>query len=144
MNMRKITSMTMLVSFVILVFNSIVLYIAPEGRVAYWADWQFCGLTKSQWGDQHVTIGVLFLIAGLLHLYYNWNPILAYMKNKAREVRVFTGSFNIALTVSVLFVIGTYYSLPPMNTILNISDSFKQAGSKNMGNHPTAMRSYQP
>lgn len=126
----------MFLSFVILVFNSVVLYIAPEGRVAYWADWRFWGLTKSQWGDQHVTIGVLFLIAGVLHLYYNWNPILAYMKNKAREVKIFTGPFNIALAISIAFVIGTFYSLPPMNIILNISDSFKQAGSRKYGEPP--------
>ncbi len=75
----------MLFSFVVLIFNSIVLYIAPEGRVAYWSDWRFWGLTKSQWGDQHITIGFLFLAAGLLHVFNNWNLILAYLKNKARK-----------------------------------------------------------
>ena len=39
MNLRKITSLTMLVSFVPLVLTNIILYIVPHGRVAYWADW---------------------------------------------------------------------------------------------------------
>ena len=42
--MRKITSMTMVWSLIILILNSIVLYVVPEGRVSYWADWRFLGL----------------------------------------------------------------------------------------------------
>ena len=126
----------MLLSFVVLIFNSLVLYIAPEGRVAYWSDWRFWGLTKSQWGDQHVTIGFLFLAAGLLHLFYNWNLILAYLKDKARKIKIFTLSFNIALVLTALFVFGTYYSYPPMTVILHVSDSFKAAGAKKYGEPP--------
>jgi len=136
MNMRKITSMTMLVSLVVLIINSIVLYVVPEGRVAYWADWRFWGLTKTQWGDQHVTVGVLFLIAGFLHIYYNWKPIVAYMKNRAREVKVFTGSFNVALAVTAIFIVGTYFMIPPMSTIMDISAHFKDAGSTKYGEPP--------
>ncbi|MGB3224089.1 MAG: DUF4405 domain-containing protein [Desulforhopalus sp.] len=50
MNMRKIVSMTLLVSLVVQVVNSVVLYIVPEGRVAHWANWIFLGLTKEEWG----------------------------------------------------------------------------------------------
>lgn len=126
----------MFLSFVVLIFNSVVLYIAPEGRIAYWADWRFWGLTKNQWGDQHITIGFLFLAAGLLHLFYNWNPILTYLKNKVRKLKIFTLSFNIALIVTAIFVIGTYYPFPPMSTILHVNESFKQAGAKKYGEPP--------
>lgn len=136
MTIRKITSMTMLVSFVVLILNSLVLYVVPEGRVAYWADWSFLGLSKSDWGQQHTTVGFLFLAAGLLHAFYNWSAMVAYMKNKARQVKVFTGSFNIALALTVVFVIGTYYQIPPMSTIITISDSFKDGAEEKYGNPP--------
>lgn len=136
MNMRKITSMTMLLSLIVLIINSIVLYVVPEGRVAYWADWRFLGLTKEDWGAQHTTVGFLFVFAGLLHLYYNWNPILAYMKNKARQIKVFTGPFNVALAITVIFVVGTYFHIPPMSTILEISGHFKNAASEKYGEPP--------
>jgi len=68
MNMRKITSLTMLISFVLLVLTSVILYIVPQGRVAYWADWHLLGLSKSQWGNLHINLGFLFLLAGFLHL----------------------------------------------------------------------------
>ena len=136
MNIRKITSMTLLLSLVVLTINSIVLYVVPEGRVANWATWSFIGLTKGDWGAQHTTVGFLFLVAGILHIYYNWNPIVAYMKNKAREVKVFTGSFNVALALTVIFVVGTYYNVPPMSTIVEISEHFKDAAAKTYGEPP--------
>lgn len=136
MNMRKITSMTMLVSILLLCVNSVVLYIVPEGRVAYWADWHLIGLTKSQWGDQHITVGVLFLVASILHVFYNWSPIVAYMKNKAKEIKVFTGSFNVALILTILVAVGTYYEVPPMSTILDIGSAIKDGGAEKYGEPP--------
>lgn len=136
MNMRKITSMTMLLSLIVLAINSIILYVVPEGRIAYWADWKFLGLTKGDWGAQHTTVGVLFLIAGILHIYYNWKPMVAYMKNKARNIKVFTGSFNVALVVTAIFVVGTYYHIPPMSTILDISESVKDSATVKYGEPP--------
>ena len=128
--------MTMLLSLLVLILNSVILYVVPEGRVAYWADWKFFGLTKGDWSAQHTTVGVLFLIAGLLHIYFNWKPIVAYMKNRARQVKVFTASFNVALVLTVIFVVGTYYNIPPMSTILEISDSFKDSASDTYGEPP--------
>jgi hypothetical protein len=136
MNIRKITSMTLFLSLVVLTINSIVLYVVPEGRVANWATWSLLGLTKGDWGAQHTTVGFLFLGAGILHIYYNWNPIVAYMKNKAREVKVFTGSFNVALALTVIFVVGTYYNVPPMSTIMEISEHFKDTAAKTYGEPP--------
>jgi hypothetical protein len=136
MNMRKITSMTLLLSLIVLIINSVILYVVPEGRVAYWSNWTFLGLSKTDWGEQHTTIGFLFAFAGILHIYYNWKPIVAYMKNKAKEVKVFTGAFNVALALTVIFIVGTYIHIPPMSTILNISDGFKVSASKKYGEPP--------
>ncbi len=98
--MRKITSLTALVSFLLLLLNSIVLYIVPHGRIAYWADWRLWGLTKTEWTNQHVIIGILFLLAIFIHTFYNWTLIVAYLKNRARKLRIFTHEFNIELLLA--------------------------------------------
>ena len=126
----------MLLTLVVLTVNSIILYVVPEGRIANWADWYFLGLTKGDWGAQHTTIGFLFIFAGILHIYYNWKPIVAYMKNKAKEIKVFTGSFNVALVLTVIFIVGTYYNVPPMSTIMEISEHFKDTAAKKYGDPP--------
>jgi hypothetical protein len=48
--------MTMFVSFILVGITSIILYIVPHGRVAYWADWHLLGLTKTEWGNLHINV----------------------------------------------------------------------------------------
>jgi hypothetical protein len=136
MNMRKITSMTMVWSLIVLVFNSIVLYVVPEGRIANWADWRFWGLDKHDWSAQHTTVGFLFIFAAMLHIYYNWKPILNYMKDKAKKFKVFTAASSIGLGLTVIFVIGTYLDVPPMSTIVEFSEQIKEGAAKKYGDPP--------
>ena len=126
----------MFLSFLLLIVTSIVLYVVPEGRVAYWSDWRFMGLTKTLWGDVHINLGVLFLVSGFLHLYYNWKPMVTYMKNKVKQLKIFTPDFNMALAVTLIFTFGTILHIPPMSTILDFSASFKDAGAKKYGEPP--------
>ena len=133
MKLRKITSLTMLISFILCIITSVILYIEPHGRVAYWADWRLWGLSKTEWDGLHINLGVLLLLAGLLHVYYNWKTITAYLKDKARQVKVFTIDFTIALLITLAFGVGTYFNVPPMSTILEIGESIKDAGSVRYG-----------
>jgi len=136
MTLRKIISLTMLLSFVLCLLTSVILYIVPEGRVAYWADWRLWGLSKTEWGNLHINLGFLFLITGLLHIFYNWNAVAAYMKNRAREFKVFTASFNVALVLILVVGFGTYWKIPPMSMVLNFGHSFKDAAAKKYGEPP--------
>jgi len=78
--MKKITSLSLGISFLIMSYTGIFLFLAPHGKVAYWSDWHLWGLTKNQYGDLHTTSMVSFLILGGLHIYYNWKPITSYIK----------------------------------------------------------------
>ena len=133
---RKITSLTALLSFILLMLTSVILYIVPAGRVAYWADYRLWGLTKGEWGNLHINLGVLFLLAILLHTYYNWNAIMAYMKNKAKEFKLFTREFNAALVLVVLFSLGTYLEVPPFSIIISIGESVSADAEKFYGEPP--------
>ncbi len=136
MNLRKITSLTMFISFILCILTSVILYITPHGRVAFWSEWRLWGLSKTQWSDLHLNLGVLFLLAGLLHVYYNWKPITAYLRDRTRTLRVFTVNFNIALILAIAFGLGTYFHVPPMSTILDISESIKDAAAARYGEPP--------
>ncbi|MCB2146044.1 MAG: DUF4405 domain-containing protein [Deltaproteobacteria bacterium] len=134
--MRKITSLTATLSFVLMVATSIILYLVPQGRVAYWADWRMGGLTKTQWGDIHITVGLLFLLALSLHIYYNWKPLMAYLKDRTRRMKVFTPAFNVALAVCVLTVAGTLFAVPPFSWVLDFNAALKDAGAEKYGEPP--------
>lgn len=133
---RKITSLTALLSFLVTLITSVILYIVPEGRVAYWADWHLLGMTKTQWGDVHTTVGTLFLLALLLHIWLNWKPLMNYMKNRAREMVVMTGPMIVSFLLVVMVVAGTLIGLPPMSTLLDYGAQIKEQATETYGNPP--------
>ena len=136
MNLRKITSLTALLSFVCMVVTSLILYIVPQGRVAYWADWTLLGLDKTQWGDLHINMGLLFLLSIGLHIYYNWKVILAYLKDKARQVKIFTPDFNAAFVLTLAILAGTLLAVPPFNWPLLLNTHIKDAAAVKYGEPP--------
>ena len=136
MDLRKFLSLTLLISLVPLLITSVVLYIVPEGRVAYWSDWKMLGLSKTQWGDIHINLGWLFLFAGIFHLYLNWRPIVSYMKNRVRELKVFTLEFSFGFLLTLFFIVGTLLGIPPLSTILDFGTSFKEAAAIKYGEPP--------
>ena len=136
MNIRKITSLTILVSFTLLILTSTVLYIVPHGRVAYWSDWHLWGLSKTQWSNLHVNLGLLFLLAGFLHIFYNWKPILACLKDTNGRTRVFNASFNTALLLCLVVGAGTLLDIPPMSTVIRFGESIKEQAAEKYGEPP--------
>jgi len=136
MKPRKIISLTMLTSFVLLVLTSVILFIEPQGRVAYWSDWRLWGLSKTQWGDLHLNLGALFLLAGIFHLVYNWKVITAYLKDKAKHMKVFTPNFNLALAVTFVVAAGTLLNLPPMSTLVSMGSRITERANQKYGEPP--------
>src|SRR6056297_1208922 len=136
MNMRKITSLTSLVAFVLLLLSSVVLYIVPAGRVAYWADWRLWGLSKESWGAVHINLGVLMLIAMVFHVYYNWGSIVSYLKNKKKELRVVTADFIVSVVVTLLVIVGTLAGVPPLSSIIHLGEKISETANIQYGEPP--------
>ena len=136
MKIRKITSLTASLAFILMVLTSIVLYIVPQGRVAYWADWRLWGLTKTDWGNIHINLGLLFLIALFLHVYYNWAPLISYLKDKAKRIKVLTPEFNVALVITGVFIVGTAFLWPPFIWVMDLNNHFKDNGAEKYGDPP--------
>jgi hypothetical protein len=104
--------------------------------VAYWSDWRLLGLSKTDWGNIHINLGLLLLLSIGFHIYYNWKPIMAYLKNKTRQLIIFTPDFNVALSVVFIFIVGTYFLVPPFSWVLGLSTSVKDAAALKYGEPP--------
>jgi hypothetical protein len=119
-----------------MLLTSVILFITPQGRVAYWADWRLWGLTKTDWGNIHINLGLLFLIALSVHIYYNWKPLISYLKNKAKQIKVFTPEFSLALAITLVFIFGAYKLVPPFGWVMSLNEHFKDAGAEKYGEPP--------
>lgn len=136
MSLRKTTSLTTLLSFVLLLITSIILYVTPQGKIAFWANWKLMGLGKEQWGALHTNIGLLFIIAGLLHTILNWKPIVTYMKSKTKKLKVFTVDFNVALAITLFIALFTLLGLPPISGIQGFNEKLKNTAAEKYGEPP--------
>ncbi len=136
MNLKKTTSLTMLLSMIIMTYTGIMLFITPPGRIANWANWELLGLTKEQYADIHSTFMVLFIVATVLHIYYNWKPMTSYMKNSAKQMIVFTSDMIIAISFTIVFFIGAVYQITPFSTFLDFGSDIKESWEKEYGTAP--------
>ncbi|SDK31927.1 protein of unknown function [Maridesulfovibrio ferrireducens] len=133
---RKITSLISFFAIIVMSLTSVILYLVPQGRVAYWADWKFLWLTKEQWGDIHICTGVLFLFVSILHIWLNWKPITAYLKKKAAAATFSSTAFFISIFITLYVVVGTLAGLPPMKQVLEFSTHLKTQGEIKYGVPP--------
>lgn len=136
MKLRKIVSLTALLSFVLLLLSSVVLYISPSGRIANWVNWRVLGLDHHQWGDLHTNLGLLFTVVCLIHTVINWKCIVVYLRNKACQLRIFTGDFMVAILITFLVVLLTVLHLPPLNGVQKLNDKIQKSSVDRYGIPP--------
>ncbi|MEA2090795.1 MAG: DUF4405 domain-containing protein [Campylobacterota bacterium] len=134
--MKKIISLTLALSFLIMSVTGVILYIVPKGKVAYWADWHIFGLTKTQYGDLHITSMFLFLVVTIWHIYYNWKPLVNYLKDSRKKVSFFKKEFLIALLLNTIFVAGTLIGMQPFQLVLDVNEDIKSYWEKEYGSPP--------
>jgi hypothetical protein len=124
---RAFTALMMLWSFVLETVSGVVLYIVPPGRIANWTNWKLWGYTKHQWAAMHTIFGYVFLIFAVLHIYYNWKPIINYIRSKLKAGLRMRAELVTSLVITVLIFIATIISLPPFSTVMDIGENFKNS-----------------
>ncbi len=124
---RAFTSLSSLVGFVLLLFTGIILYIEPHGRVAYWIKWDFLGLQKDQWGNIHILSGLLFIVAGGFHLYYNWKPLMKYLGGKIETAFRYKRELVISCLIFLWIMVSGSWSLPPLSYVTDLCEAIKNS-----------------
>lgn len=136
MSLKKITSLTMMLTMIVMTYTGIILFITPPGRIAHWTQWKMLGMTKEQFASVHSTFMVLFILVTILHVYYNWKPLTSYMKNKAKQMIVFTKEMLVACLLTVVFFTGALYEISPFSNFLNFGSDIKESWEKDYGTPP--------
>ncbi len=120
--MRKVVSILLLYSLIILLISGIVLYIAPRGRYANWNNWTLMELSKTQWEDVHTIVGYLMVLLSVIHIYLNWKPMINYLK---RSGKLFMSYEFLGSTVFFILIIwGIIAYVPPFSNIMDLGEKF--------------------
>lgn len=124
---RSLIAFLMTWSFLILTVTGIVLYIVPQGRIAYWTHWSLVGLEKEQWGGVHMIFGGVFILTGVLHLYFNWKPFKRYLLERVKGQLQIKQELLVSLVLSLSILLMSIYRIPPVSWVFDLNDWVKQA-----------------
>jgi len=114
--------------FIVLALTGIVLFIMPHGRVAYWTDWRFLGLTKDNWGSIHICSSVVFIVAAILHIvYYNWKPLTNYLVRKVAAGRRLKTELAISSIIVFFVIAGAIFEVPPLGPFMDFNEYVKSS-----------------
>jgi len=133
---RILISLVTALSFVAMSLSGIAAFIVPQGRVAFWTNWTFLGLSKTQWGNIHITTSVLFLIAGIWHTCYNWTPLMQYLRGIPGRMTASWRDLAVASLITVFFTVGGVTKTPPLNYILNFNGWIKESWVRTPADDP--------
>jgi len=95
--------------------------------VAYWTKWNFLGLEKDQWGNIHLFAGLLFLVAGGFHLYYNWKLLIKYLSAKIETGLRYKRELTISVLIFFWITASGVWGLPPLVYLADLSEAIKGA-----------------
>jgi len=124
-NTKGLTSLILGFCFLVMFASGLILYAAPQGRVAHWTNWTVFALDKEQWSAVHINSGLLLVIASVLHLWFNWKPLWSYVRSKAVSGSKFRIEFPVALIVVGLVTAGAFYNVPPFSSVMSLNDQVK-------------------
>ena len=124
---RSLVAFLVTWAFLILTVTGIVLYVVPQGRIAYWTHWSLFGLDKDQWGWLHMLFGGLFIATGVLHLYFNWKPFKAYFADRVQGHLAMKREVLIASVLTFGLAVAAVNNLPPASWVIDLNHWVKRA-----------------
>lgn len=124
---RSLVSFYLLFAGVAMLISGLVLYVAPQGRVAHSTGWQLLGLGKEQWESVHTLFSYTGAIFGIAHLILNWKVLLNYLRTRTHRAYRLRAELVIALLLAVIVGIGSALHLPPFGAVMDWSETLKDS-----------------
>lgn len=136
---KKTVSLVLFFSLFLMMLTALVVFIAPAARVASWSNWTFLGLSLAHWQGAHLGMGLLFVVAGLVHLGLNWDELLDHLRDDDGVVVIFTRPFFAGLVVALAVFVWALADLPPVRLMVAVSQHFKERAVETYGEPPYAL-----
>ncbi|MBI5768420.1 MAG: DUF4405 domain-containing protein [Verrucomicrobia bacterium] len=124
---RALVTSLVAFSFVLLLVSGVILFLAPPGRVANWTNWTIIGLRKGDWSGLHIWFSAVFLVVVGFHLFFNWRPLMSYLKDRLTRRVGFRPEWLAATALVAVVMIGTLKHVAPFEALLEWNESLKES-----------------
>ncbi len=131
---QNFISLSLGLSFLLLLLSGIALYLRPEGSVASWNNWKFWGLSKAEWELLHTAAVLLFIFWSFLHLLVHIKTMISYFwKQKFFSIELLGAAILFGLTL--LLINRGFF---PFNELQKWRSEFKSGKLWNLNQPPIA------
>jgi hypothetical protein len=124
-NRRAFVSSLTAIAFAAMTVSGVVIFAVPSGRVARAIEWSFLGLARDDWIAVHIGFAVLFVVAGAVHLAFNWRAMRHHVAARlAEHVRVRPEPI-LALLLAALVLAAAVERWPPFDYVFSVHKALK-------------------
>ncbi|MFC1553626.1 DUF4405 domain-containing protein [candidate division KSB1 bacterium] len=127
---KTFISFSISLSFLIMAFSGVILFLRPEGSIAHWTDWSVLGLDKKGWEGVHAIFTALFIILATWHLVFNWRVLLHYLKGSLKKDMHHTREISLAVIMVLFFMFASVIQMQPFWKLMDIRGDIKSGDSK--------------
>lgn len=124
-NARGFVSLLLLLQCVVMIVSGVVRYFSPRGREAHWVDWRVLGLDKDMWSSMHMVSALAFVILSVVHLAYNWRPMVNYICRKSLAIRSRGRELTASVVLTAVLLGLTITDAAPGNLLFVESEKLK-------------------
>ncbi|KJF42942.1 DUF4405 domain-containing protein [Draconibacterium sediminis] len=115
----------------VILVSGVILYVAPPGRYAHWVNWELAGLSKEGWQAVHTLFSLAFIVLSVFHLFsVNWKSFVSYLKSKSTKGFNKKKELIFSIVVVLVFFFGTVFSIPPFQTVMDLSETATNSWEK--------------
>jgi len=122
---RRFISLVLFLSFVLLAFSGLALYLRPEGSVARWTGWSMLRIDKKGWEGIHTLFCITFLLVAAVHLAFNWKPLFRYLSGGMDRNRAISRELVAAAGLVITILALAILSIPPAAKIMEWRSAIK-------------------
>jgi len=133
---RAFVSLLVAITFIVLAVTGIGLYATPPGRIANWSNWTLAGLTKANWQAVHMVFGLLFVVAGAFHVFFNWRVLLHYLRSRVQAGIPRWRELALATATGLALVIASIAELPPVSAVADLREQLANSWSTSSAEPP--------
>ncbi len=112
-------------SFLVLLFSGIALYVAPNCRVADSIGWRFCFLDKESLESLHITFSLAFIVLSVVHVLYNWKALVSYLRNGFGVFAGLNRAVVITVAVTIVLFLMAVFRVPPVGWLHGAHERIK-------------------
>ncbi len=123
---RGFTAFITLLSFLVMAISGLILFIVPKGSVASWTDWKILWITKTGWEGIHDIFMIVFLFSIGTHIFFNWKPLVNYIKGRNSTALRLRKELYTALAIIIIIISGSVMQIQPFWSVMKLNDLIKE------------------